>query len=240
MPQLTSVNIISNLSDYVMLLKKLTSLLLEIDKEDPDRDMAMVPTVSLEYGTIKMLLHTKSTEQNLVLQTVFDLQHGLGILKDMYCLNPKASREISKLISESNVNAAIPWDTHGKQINLSSDVINYLEISDRIAQQAYLCASGDDYHPGYFSSTVIKDGAITLEQINRHNSRSIDHKRDYHMRDLKITIPLQPIHGESPFCDFRIGDMMIEFSDTSSEQNRTCGKRIVHKIEEEAAKFGSV
>jgi hypothetical protein len=63
-----------------------------------------------------------------------------------------------------------------------------------------------------------------MEQNNRNNARSSDHRDDYTMRDLALILPLgneamaQPRFGEE-----RIGELVVQFSDGSSSQHKTVG-----------------
>ena len=129
----------------------------------------------------------------------------------------------------------LPWSTNQRD-NYSKEIIDYLIMADSIAGQSYLCSSGDDYYPGCFSTIEIGEDSILLQQTNHHNARSIDHKQNYTMRKLEITIPLKsPYHDRD--CDHKIGKMLINFSDRSSKQNKTCGDKILKMIEEETQKF---
>jgi hypothetical protein len=124
--------------------------------------------------------------------------------------------------------------------SLSSEVNAYLTMAESIATPAYLCAAGDDYRPGYFSEISLDANGITLEQINHMNSRSLNHKTDYSLRNLEFFIPLDdsPEQNKRPGIDTEyIGKMRVDFSDRSSENNRKCGDKIMEKLEEERAKF---
>jgi hypothetical protein len=129
-----------------------------------------------------------------------------------------------------------PWQEkpHNK-IYLNEGISDYLTIADTIASQAVNCASGDDYRPGNFSRISVSDDSIILSQINYMNSRSIDHKNDYSLRKLEVLIPLTVMESNDSLYDYRIGDMLIEFSDRSSPNNRQCGKAIKEQIEKTKA-----
>ena len=113
----------------------------------------------------------------------------------------------------------------------TEEVMNCVKIADEIAQQAYQCNAGDNYYPGYFSEILLNAKGISLSQVNKWNSRSIDHKHDYTMRELHFFIPYNhyqlshPSRGE----DF-IRNMSVSFSDASSQNNRQCGDLIRDKI----------
>jgi hypothetical protein len=122
----------------------------------------------------------------------------------------------------------------------SEGLNTYLTIAESIATCAYLCTAGDDYRPGYFSEITVEAEGITLSQVNRMNSRSLDHKQNYALRDLKIFIPLKPLpehNSRLQLDEHSIGSMRIHFSDLSSPNNRKCGDRILGKIEEERVRF---
>jgi hypothetical protein len=69
------------------------------------------------------------------------------------------------------------------------------------------------------------------------NAKSLDHKKDYSLRKLKFTIPLTINQSDVPSFDYQIGEMLIEFSDHSSERNLFCGDAILEQIERERNNF---
>jgi hypothetical protein len=129
-------------------------------------------------------------------------------------------------------------DTSGTVL-YSETVASYLVMADSIARCAYLCTAGDDYRPGYFSEITVNAEGITLQQINHMNSRSLDHKSNYSLRDLEFFIPLKQSSVEKPLAimEDHIGIMRIAFSDRSSQNNSMCGDRIQEKIDEEKLLF---
>ena len=120
---------------------------------------------------------------------------------------------------------------------LTEEVAHYLTMADEIAKQVYLCSAGDDYRPGYYSEISIDDYGIRLKQINYHNARSIKHKQDYYMRTLEFYIPLTTEEPKLLFQQEKIGKMLVEFSDSSSEHNKVCGNKILEKLKEARLKF---
>ena len=140
-------------------------------------------------------------------------------------------------LEADSVGEAVP-----SAITFTEALANYLSIAESIASLAYLSAAGDDYHPGYFSEIIIEHDRVTLKQVNHMNSRSLDHKQNYSLRDLEFFIPLQPFATPGPLHmdEVYIGDMRIHFSDRSSANNRTCGDEIQRKIEHEKLNFKSI
>lgn len=113
----------------------------------------------------------------------------------------------------------------------TEEVMKYIKIAEEIGKQAYQCNSGDNYYPGYFSEILLSRQGIVLSQINRWNSRSVDHKEDYTMRELRFSIPYAEVQISDGQIDQEyIGRMRIEFSDRSSKNNRWCGDLIREKI----------
>ena len=129
--------------------------------------------------------------------------------------------------------------TNPSQITYTRALDNYLAIADAIAGCAYLCAAGDDYWPGYFSEITVQSEGITLRQTNHMNSKSLDHKDNYSLRDLQFFIPSKQSIRQKPLAmdEDYIGTMRISFSDRSSQNNQKCGDRILEKIREEKLKF---
>ena len=58
-------------------------------------------------------------------------------------------------------------------------------------------------------------------------------KYNYCLRNLVFTIPLQsdPKKYEKDFQKYQVGIMIVEFSDRSSENNRTCGEKVIAALE---------
>lgn len=122
----------------------------------------------------------------------------------------------------------------------SNEVYNYLRIAESIASTVYNCTAGDDYRPGYFSEIYLEGDSIFLRQNNHLNSKSLDHKNNYSLRNLQFIISLDdsgPLENGLAFEAAFIGKMKIDFSDNSSAQNKQCGARIWKRIEEEKAEF---
>jgi hypothetical protein len=237
----TSANILNNLFEYASLLKSIKSIALTLEKQHGNPDVVMIQTASIAYDTVTLLLHRKDLNDKfgtLYFKCEFQITDGHGHYEEFYCASRQAEIELKKFIHDTVPAFGFLWNNTSDKGSFTDEVINYLAISDRIAQQGYLCTSGDNYRPGYFSEIMIQDEAITLKQINWHNARSIDHKHDYHMRELEIIIPFDQPYKESKFLDHKIGNMMILFSDRSSQKNKTCGDKILQKIEEEKLSFG--
>jgi len=237
---LTCKNIVNNLSGYLSLLKSVKWIVTRSNHPRVVDEILIVPSITLEYKTVKMLLHSKKGLDDypqLYFQAVFQVSADHGVLKDVYCVDKAIEDEFKNSNSNTISGPGIKWQDDS-ETNIYSDEVNgYLEISDRIAQQCYLCTSGDDYYPGYFSSTIVTEESITLKQINLHNSRSINHKSDYHMRELIIMIPTIQNYHETSFSDYKIGGMRIKFSDRSSAGNTVCGEKITQRIAAEKSAF---
>ncbi len=155
-------------------------------------------------------------------------------LTEVYCDKREHQDEIKKFIVDHAPVTNFPASTNFN--NYSKETLSYFPIVDEIAKQAYNCSSGDNYRPGYFSTIIVGEKGIILEQINHWNAKSSDHKKDYHLRNLEFYIPLSPI-AKPMFDDYEIGKMQIHFRDNSSKNNKDCGDRIIEKLLEEKAKF---
>lgn len=115
----------------------------------------------------------------------------------------------------------IPW---------SDEVKRSVEEADRIAALCLNSTWGDDYHPGNFSKITLFDDRIELEQVNKMNAKSLDHKNNYSLRSLEFTIPLSKSLTFS-LAQYKIGDMLVEFTDHSSENNLQYGMRVSEELE---------
>jgi hypothetical protein len=198
-------------------------------------------TVSLKYNTITLTLHTKSDTvprhmSHLYLEASFNIESGNVVIENLYCENAAIKDELHTYIV-----AHMPerFDTTLEKVPpvFTEEVLAYLRSADEIAKQAYQCASGDNYHPGYFSEISIEENQIILKQVNRWNARSLDHKKDYHMRDLELYVPLTSDAIKETFVEEQIGRMQIHFSDHSTPNNKVCGDKITEQIKIEKQKF---
>lgn len=131
----------------------------------------------------------------------------------------------------------VSYKTHRSIASVSEgaftqEVMDSVKIAESIASEAYLCGSGDNYRPGYFSEIKQDSRGIHLEQVNHLHAKSIAHKRDYYLRDLKFFIPTSSDEMTGDIFSERIGNMVIQFRDHSSDNNRSCGHRIQEKIKE--------
>ncbi len=118
--------------------------------------------------------------------------------------------------------------------DLAQETINYLSIADRISAHAVNMYTGDNYWPGNYSKVKLTSNRIVLEQVNHMNSRSLNHKDDYSLRDLKFQIPLQKtVVLKHSYDDIFIGNMLVSFSDRSSQNNSAAGDTIREQIKNE-------
>jgi hypothetical protein len=236
---MTSIEILSALQDYISLLNTIRDRQVSAN---PGQEF--IPTVSLSYNNINLKLDTRNgaNENNvaatLYLKCAFEIDQEKVFNTEVYCENKGAEADLKEFILHHTPPAGYPWNTQPKANLYDEALLSYISSADRIAKPGHDCASGDRYAPGYYSNMIVTENSIVLEQINRWNSKSLDHKNDYHMRDLKIFIPLTPRKKkESGFEEFQLGKMSVFFSDRSSKNNRSCGDAIMDKILEEKRNF---
>lgn len=192
----------------------------------------LVFSVSLSYSRLRFSIHDG---EDLYLQ--YTLQENQP--PDIYCKD----RDKTELLRKHLELVGRSGGTANEESRESADtrsVNTYLTIAESIAGVSYLCSTGDDYRPGYFSEITVQPEHIVLRQSNHMNSRSLDHKQNYSLRDLEFFIPLVQATRQAPrirLDEEFIGDMRIQFSDRSSQNNKACGDRIREKIEEARATF---
>ena len=112
----------------------------------------------------------------------------------------------------------------------SQEIINSVKSAEAIARQARRCTAGDDYAPGFFSKVALSEKGIHLEQINHYNAKSLAHKDNYSLRDLRFFVPTGAYTARATLASEKIGNMLVEFDDHSSANNRECGRLIRAKI----------
>jgi hypothetical protein len=233
---MNTLELVRSLSDYVLLLTTLESREQKYYVAMGEPLPEFVKSVSLSYRRILLCLNTTSASEQLpstYLQCKLEIDQERVNLIDVYCENTDQVEAITDYLLH-HLPDRFPSNP---DTTYSKETLRYLTIADNIGRQAYHCSAGDDYYPGYFSEIRIEEDQIILKQINRWNARSIDHKNDYHMRDLEFYIPLTPLAIKPLYQDEAIGGMRIRFSDSSSKNNKGCGEKIRQKIEEEKLKF---
>lgn len=232
--------------DLLSGLQKYISLLTSIREEKlPDyQSSEFIQTISLSYDTITLRLDIRNNQNENKKSFSRYLQCGFLIDRQKVSLTEVSSqiedqeKAVTDFILKKESQEGFAWDTRAKENLYNKEILRYLSIADEIAKKGYLCDAGDNYSPGYFSKIIVTDSSIVLEQVNRWNSKSLDHKKDYHMRDLEFHIPLREANeNKSGLPDYLIGQMLIHFTDHSSENNKNCGDGIREKILEEKARF---
>jgi hypothetical protein len=233
------IYIISNLNNYVQLastLQRQESTYLQTDKNF----IALSYSVSSAYNSITIELNQITQDDdygNLYIKILFELEKDLVVLKEVYCVDKARKPFIETLVvADQNANKN-QWKPNSLRDDLPYDstIMRYLSVADNIALRAMNCASGDDYYPGAFSKVMITDKNIILSQINHMNAKSLDHNDNYSLRDLEFFIPVTTLKDDTNRHDYTIGDMLINFSDRSSKNNKTCGDAILEQIRLEKA-----
>ena len=242
---MNTIDLLHGLYDYMSLLTLIEGIEMNYRQTEDGSESGLRKKVSLSYSfiTLKLDISNKQPGQDaystqLYLQCTFQIDEQRTLCTEVYCHNKDRENEVKNLILQRTPAAGYPWDTATNRKTYNQETVHYIAIADKIAEKGSSCSSGDNYRPGYFSEIIIEETRIILKQINRWNSRSIDHKNDYHLRDLEFFIPLSADTKEkSNNLDFQIGQMRIRFFDHSSENNRHCGNAIMEKIMEEKALF---
>ena len=237
-----------NTIDLLNGLQAFVSLLTTIKKmEQAHHDLAgelnitLTGSISLRYSFVILNINSKKKEQPLgekmlpsrYTKVTFQIdQQGVS------CTEVYAEQKDREIVLRDFIFQHIPvWNTLKPANVYNAETVRYLGIADLIARNGYQCSAGDNYSPGYFSEIKVEDDRIILRQINRWNSKSLDHRDDYHMRDLEFFIPLQSTEVGYSLHDHQIGQMLINFTDHSSKNNKDCGERIMKKMMEEKARF---
>jgi len=234
-----TIDLLSDLQKYISLLTSIRK-----DQLPGYQGGEFIQTVSLSYDTITLELDIRNNQNenkrsfSRYLQCGFLIDQQKVSLTEVYCQINDQEKAVKDFILKKESQEGDAWDTRTKENLYNKEILRYLSIADEIAKKGYLCAAGDNYRPGYFSKIIVTDNSIVLEQVNRWNAKSLDHKKDYHLRDLEFRIPLREVaENKSGLPDYLIGQMLIHFNDHSSENNKHCGDRIREKILEEKARF---
>lgn len=224
---MTSRDLLNNLVPHWVFLEEL--------RDDLSKSTHAKYTASLEQAYSFIQLELKDEEEQVFLQIRYQIQSETKLsLYSFYCDNENIAAKLEEKAKELLVN--FEWDSPAKKIfPLSQEQILYLEIADRIAKV------GNDIsaYPSYYSALILTSGFIKLEQINGRNSRSIDHKDSYFLRDLYFLIPLKDkAIKKDAFIDlYFIGAMEILFQDSSAKSQRGTGDEILLQLKKEIKNY---
>ena len=228
-----TIDILRNLFPFIQEARLLKQQETELHKE-----AVYTYAVSLSYDTIALKiirLNMHAEQKEIHLHVSFTINQKKISVKEIYHTDQTAVQGLT---------AALRMDArlHEGYFHESSAPFHWppeeakhlLKLADSIAEKALHQSSGDDYRPGYFSTIEISETQITLSQVNHMNSRSLNHKDNYSLRDLTFVIPLDdnPVLNKGMHDSYLIGNMLVQFSDRSSANNRTAGEAIQKKIEE--------
>jgi len=234
---MNTINILANLLPYQSLLKRL--LVHEHDYLNAIPAYTKPTTrIRSQYDFITLWLGYLSEEdgphrpiENSYGEIRFKLNGTRPEVEQVHCEEKSRADALTAL---AKAHAAAPrnawYPALETPLYLNETVTKYLTIADDIAGPVINGASGDNYRPGNFSEISVDEGFIVLSQINHMNAKSLAHKNDYSLRDLVFTIPLGDDRKSQSFDDTLIGEMLVEFSDRSSANNRTCGNGIAERI----------
>jgi hypothetical protein len=192
---------------------------------------------SIEQGYDFIGFELKDSTNQLFLQIHCKIKHpGELVLEKLYCVDKNLSNKLKKETKE--ITGPFQWDSLPKKtFKLNQEVIKYLEIADRIA------AFGNDLsaRPTDYRSVTITKNEIKLDQSNHMNSRSLDHKDSYLLRDLIFLIPLENRNKKGSdkivIGSYFIGDMEIIFNDGSAKSQKYTGDKISKQLELEIKHF---
>lgn len=214
---MTCLEIISKLLVYQLQLINALNL-------DKHPELAIDVSGEYSYITIDIM---RSGEQ--FAQVRFELNDEAGILSNLYCQDNTSNEWISGKIK---LETWPGWRSPSiDDLPYSDEVMQSLQTADSIAVLTSNCARGDNYRPGNFSKIAVNSQRIELQQINHMNARSLDHKHDYSLRNLVFTIPFEPGQVKKKlFQEYQVGNMIIEFSDNSSENNKPCGQKVMEAL----------
>ncbi len=230
---MSATDIINNLLFFQQLLNKLLEQESAYQFNTGNAEQ-LTKSLKIEYSFITLDLDSTA---GLHCSVMFEFRNRAVSLKEVYAANKDRTAHINKLISTCKIDQYI-WEESPQNPHFYPPVIlQYLASADAIAGKAFNCTHGDNYYPGYFSKTKITDNEIVLSQINHMNSKSLDHKTNYSLRELEFIIPLTSIDRSVSLDETKIGDMLVHFSDRSSSNNKNCGELITQQIKTEKEKF---
>jgi len=223
-----SIQLISNLFTFYSFAKALER---NFNEQSSTEQWQINIKSQFLFITLEVSRKSAATKE-LAIKIQYILKENKATLYSLYCHGNINEQEIRTFIGEEKMET-LNWDIDPTPIStIEAATVRYLSIADSIAEITYNLSSGDNYEPSYYSEVNLSENEITLLQSNHHNARSINHKNDYYLRDLKIRIPLAeklltPVYGDEPF-----GKLLIQFNDCSSPNNKSQGMLLAKKIQE--------
>ena len=191
-----TIDLLKNLYAYEVLLDDLRKFEAKAVGEDITK---LVKTITLSYSRITAeLIDTREDYPYVGIEFDYDIKNTSWNFLSVHCRQKAREQEIQKFIVDYKASKS-------NESTYSSETSQYLTAADAIAKTTVNCSSGDNYYPGYFSKIILEESKIVLEQINRHNARSSDHRDDYFLRDLVFTIPLTSVDPERNHFDEQLG-----------------------------------
>lgn len=234
-----TLDLLTSLDDYVSLLQAVKDKEASNLADKKEEQGIFITAVSLRYNFIMLKLeHGKklpSSHRYMLsryMEFTFRIEQEKVSVATFYFQHKEREAVVKKFILEK---APTKWLPGNKKNRYGDDVVRYLSIADDIAKSTQQCAAGDNYSPGYYSEIIVEESRLVLRQTNHWNSRSLDHRDDYHLRDLEFFIPFQSVEEKASSYDYRIEKMFINFSDISSKNNRSCGELLKQKMAEHNA-----
>lgn len=228
---MSTVGLLNGLQYYIRLLSVIKDQLIAVK---PEQHLSW--RVSLSYDQLTLMLHASDGDnidrQPVYAQCRLQIKDKTVIVSEVFCQDKVQQEKMNEVLQEQMPPGGYTWDLTREVNQYPRETLLYLDTADQIARAAYLCSSGDNYRPGYYSNIIVSAENIQLFQINHWNSKSIAHKKDYHLRDLKFIVPLTETNKTGAWGDEWIGRMRIHFSDRSSSNNKDCGNKIQDMIRE--------
>lgn len=233
---ITSLNLLNNITSHWEFLEQL--------RDDLSESTNTKYTARLEQSYTFIILELRNEEDQSFLEIKYRFKSEKELtLYSFYCDNKEIAHEIE--LRAKQLLTSFKWSNKASkevdnsiitnEFKLTKEQIHYLEIADRIAM-----VGNDIYtYPSFYNSFILTDHFIKLVHINDRNSRSIDHKDNYFLRDLYFFIPLNDntIKKDTYIDSYFIGAMEVLFQDNSTKPQKATGNQIILQIKEEIENY---
>jgi uncharacterized membrane protein len=195
---------------------------------------ALVHSITFEYSFVTLEWTTKDTEDTWL---SIKISSKFNVL-EVWCKDETQRAKFEDWVRSFETVKKSSSHSMWLKSSETERIQNALRVADQISSVSRWCDGGDDYENANYNKILITERGIFLEQSNSWNARSLD-RENYILRELAFFVSFKSIQ-ESDMNYFKnltgalthqqAGELLIYFSDHSSQSKRSCGNQIREAI----------